>query len=291
MSGDRHEEPVSFQRYYTEAGPDYAAWSPNFNMHFGYYRRGMNPFRLEPMLEQMNREVLARLHLSPRQPAHVLDMGCGVGATLRSLARQLPAARLEGITLVPWQVEHGTTLNQACPDGARIRLSLGDYEHTGFAAESFDAAYALESSCYAHAVNKQALLTEAHRLLRPGGRLAIADGFLLRPAPTHGLQHAIYRKLCECWVIETLGEIDACVRELGTLGFREVQVEHLQYTVAPSVFHVPIATLRFLLGDVLFGETKMTPARWNNVLAPILLPFVSAPFGPMSYCLLTAMRA
>lgn len=285
------DEPVSFQRYYTEAGPDYAAWSPSFNMHFGYYRRGMNPFRLEPMLEQMNREVLARLSLDPRKPAHVLDMGCGVGATLRSISRQLPGAQLEGITLVPWQIEHGTQMNAECPEGARIRLSLADYEHTPFPDASFDAAYALESSCYAHSINKSALLTEAHRLLRPGGRFAIADGFLLRPAPTHGLQHAIYRKLCACWVIETLGEIDACQQELQRLGFHNLHVEHIQYTVAPSVFHVPLATLRFLLGDVLFGETKMTPARWNNVLAPILLPFVSAPFGPMSYCLLTATRA
>ncbi len=290
MSERQHDEPVSFQRYYTEAGPDYAAWSPNFNMHFGYFRRGLNPFHLEPMLEQMNREVLARLALPANAAAHILDMGCGVGATLRSLARQLPAAKLEGITLVPWQVEHGTTLNQACPDCDRVHLSLADYEHTPFPPASFDAAYALESSCYAHAIDKSALLTEAHRILRPGGRLAIADGFLLRPAPTHGLQHRIYRKLCECWVIETLGEIAACQRELARLGFTDIQVEHLQYRVAPSVFHVPIATLRFLLGDVLFGSTRMTPARWNNVLAPILLPFVSAPFGPMGYCLLTATR-
>jgi len=47
-------EPVSFQRYYAEAGPDYAARSPNFNMHVGYFRRGLNPLRLEPMLEQMS---------------------------------------------------------------------------------------------------------------------------------------------------------------------------------------------------------------------------------------------
>jgi len=56
-------EPVPFQRYYTEAGPDYAAWSPNFNMHFGYFRSGLNPFRLEPMLEEMNREIRLRLYL------------------------------------------------------------------------------------------------------------------------------------------------------------------------------------------------------------------------------------
>ena len=27
---------VSLEEYYREAGPDYAAWSREFNMHFGY---------------------------------------------------------------------------------------------------------------------------------------------------------------------------------------------------------------------------------------------------------------
>jgi ubiquinone/menaquinone biosynthesis C-methylase UbiE len=284
--------PVSFQRYYAEAGPDYAAWSPHFNMHFGYFRRGLNPFRLEPMLEQMNREILSRLHLDRDlpEPVRVLDMGCGVGATLRSFARRLPRAELTGITLVPWQIERGTELNLAAGAG-RIQMVLGDYERTPFAARSFTAAYALESSCYAHAADKSALLTEAHRLLRPGGRLAVADGFLLRAPARRGLQHAIYRRLCDCWVIETLGELAPFTAELARLGFIDVQVEHLQYRVAPSVFHVPWVTLRFLLGDVLFGPRKMTRARWNNVLAPVLLPFVSHPVGPMSYCLVTATKA
>jgi SAM-dependent methyltransferase len=285
-------EPVSFQRYYAEAGPDYAAWSPNFNMHFGYFRRGLNPLRLEPMLEQMNREILLRLHLERDlpEPVRVLDMGCGVGATLRSFARRLAHAELTGITLVPWQIERGTELNLAAEETARVQMVLGDYEHTPFPAGSFAAAYALESSCYAHAANKSALLTEAHRLLRPGGRLAVADGFLLRPPARGGLQHAIYRRLCNCWVIETLGELGPFTAELERLGFRDIRVEHLQYRVAPSVFHVPWVTLRFLLGDVLFGPRKMTRARWNNVLAPVLLPFVSHPIGPMSYCLVTATK-
>ena len=159
------------------------------------------------------------------------------------------------------------------------------------APEAIAAAYALESSCYAHAGNKSALLTEAHRLLRPGGRLAVADGFLLRAPARRGLQRSIYRRLCECWVIDTLGELEPFTAELARLGFRDIEVEHLQYRVAPSVFHVPWVTLRFLLGDVLFGPRKMTRARWNNVLAPVLLPFVSHPIGPMSYCLITATKA
>ncbi len=65
-----------------------------------------------------------------REPVRILDMGCGLGATLRSFARRLPQADLHGITLVPWQLEQGRQLNQSCPEARRITLALGDYEHT-----------------------------------------------------------------------------------------------------------------------------------------------------------------
>jgi ubiquinone/menaquinone biosynthesis C-methylase UbiE len=280
------EKTVSFQRYYEEAGPDYAAWSPHFNMHFGYFRRGMNPFNREPMLEQMNREILRRLRLDPGTPSRVLDMGCGLGATLRSFARQLPQAELHGITLVPWQLEQGLRLHR----DRGIDLTLGDYEHTAYPANSFDAVYAVESSCYATGANKSAFLREAHRLLRPGGRIVIADGFL-GTGKLRGPQRSILRRLCECWAIDTLGEIEPVTRELVRLGFTEITVEHAQARVTPSVLHVPWVTLRFLFATLLFSKRRMTRARWNNVLAPILLPFVGYPIGPMAYYIVSATRA
>jgi SAM-dependent methyltransferase len=287
----------SFQRYYEEAGPDYAAWSPDFNMHFGFFRWGMNPFNREAMLEQMNLEILDRLHI-PNEPSvlsssqvatQILDMGCGLGATLRSLARHLPSAHLHGITLVPWQLEQGRHLNECCAQGERITLALGDYEHTSFPSACFDAVYALESSCYAHGGSKSAFLQEAHRLLRPGGRIVVADGFL-GPGTLRGPQQSIYRKLCDCWVIDNLGEVDLVVREMERIGFRDIVAEPMQTRVTPSVFHVPWVTLKFLLTDVLFGDRTMTRARWNNILAPILLPFVGFPIGPMAYYVLSATR-
>jgi SAM-dependent methyltransferase len=285
-----------FQRYYEEAGPDYAAWSAKFNMHFGYFRWGMNPFRREAMLEEMNRQILDRLGLkdTPRVPGHVptriLDMGCGLGATLRSFACRMPEAELTGITLVPWQLEQGRLLNEGCPEAGGIRLMLGDYERTAMPAECFDAVYAIESSCYAHGVNKAAFLQEAHRLLRPGGRLVVADGFL-GPGRLRGPQRCICRKLCDCWVIDTLGEVDAFRREMERVGFGDIVVERAQGRVAPSVLHVPWVTLKFLLTAVVFGGRRMTRARWNNVLAPILLPFVGFPVGPMAYYIVRATRA
>ena len=281
---------IGLEQYYSEAGPDYAAWSPEFNMHFGYYRAGANPLRRESMLEQMNVEVLARLCLADNPEPMLLDLGCGLGATLRSIARRLPHARLLGLTRVPWQVEHAHALNVAAGCEERVRVIQGDYEDTILPSGGFDGAYALESSCHGHGADKSALLSEAHRLLRPGGRLVVADGFLSDGRFSSAVQQRIYRRLCECWVIEELGQLHLFTARLEKLGFTDITVERLQLRVALSVAHIPWVTLKFLLTDVVFGHRQMTRARWNNVLAPVLLPLVSAPLGPMIYCMIAATK-
>jgi SAM-dependent methyltransferase len=284
------QERIGLEQYYREAGPDYAAWSREFNMHFGYYRAGANPLRREGMLEQMNAEVLVRLQVDGLTEPKLLDLGCGLGATLRSFATRMPRARLLGLTRVPWQVEQASKLNAAAGCGERVRVIEGDYEDTILPRAGYDGVYALESSCHAHGADKGALLAEAHRLLKPGGRLVVADGFLGRRRFAGTLQRRVYRKLCECWVIEELAELNAFVAKLEQVGFCEIRVERLQWRVAPSVLHIPWVTLKFLVRDVLLGKGRMTRARWNNVLAPVLLPLVSAPLGPMTYCMISARK-
>ena len=287
-----HPTPrIGLEQYYSEAGPDYAAWSREFNMHFGYYRAGSNPLHREAMLEQMNAEVLARLQLGVNQEPRLLDLGCGLGATLRSIARCLPRALLLGLTRVPWQVERARALNETAGCSERVRVMEGDYEDTTLQSASYDGVYALESSCHAHGVDKGALLAEAHRLLRPGGRLVVADGFLAGGRFANALQQRVYRKLCECWVIEELAQLHPFTVRLEQLGFTDITVENLQMHVAPSVAHIPWVTLRFLLTALMFGKRRMTRARWNNVLAPVLLPLASAPIGPITYCMITAKKS
>src|SRR6187455_797634 len=87
MTGIRSTASVErIIEFYEEAGVDYEHWSRGLNMHLGFYRRGMNPFDREAMLEQMNIEVAARLGVDAGSAAVLVDLGCGMGSIARSVA-------------------------------------------------------------------------------------------------------------------------------------------------------------------------------------------------------------
>jgi hypothetical protein len=98
-------------------------------------------------------------------------------------------------------------------------------------------------------------LTEAFRLLAPKGRMVIADAFLKKPveqlSATAGFA---YRKLCEGWKLDGLGDIVSTRKNLEDAGFKNILIEDISFRVAPSVMHVPFATLGFMLRKALKGE-------------------------------------
>lgn len=276
-------------QYYSEAGQDYSAWSPAFNMHFGYWKRWMNPFRLEPMLESMNAEILKRV-LPHNEPAHLLDAGCGLGATARHVARNSKAS-VRGITIVPWQVENASLLTARAELSERVRFELRDYRNTGLKDASFDGVYALESSCYAGGADKSDFIQESYRLLRPGGRLVVADGFLSR---TDSPGNALYRRCLDgmhrCWAIDTFAHRDAFHKALSGAGFTDIVLEKASFRIAPSVLFIPLVTARFFLKEVLWKRRRLTHWQLDNALAPLLGLAAGLHMHRFSYCIFTARR-
>ncbi|MCE9596848.1 MAG: methyltransferase domain-containing protein [Spirochaetia bacterium] len=254
-------------QYYEEAGPDYSAWSPGFNMHFGFFRFGMNPFRLEAMLRRMNQEVLMRLDVPAKET--VIDMGCGLGATVRNIAEVRSDLTLTGITLVPWQITRATDLTPGAMR-KRVRFLRKDYTDSGFPARSFGAAYALESSCYADGFSKADVLSEAFRILKPGARFVVADGFIKHLKAKNFIFERSLRKISDCWEVTQFGEIGSFKDAAESAGFSIVSVEEISYRIAPSVAFVPWVTLRFFFKELLIKRSKLTRKRWDNAIAPFL---------------------
>ncbi len=284
-------DPASIVRYYSESGPDYGAWSRRFNMHFGYWRRGLAPWRLEPMLDEMTIQVLARLGIDLDAPgARLLDLGCGLGAPARLALRRHPRLRVDGVTLVPWQAREALRLAGAEGVGGRLRVLVGDYTRAPIPAGSYDAAYAIESACHDRGYDKRGFVRQAARLLRPGGRLVLADGFLKSTRPMSGPFGWCYGRVCANWALETFAGLEpftACLREHG---FDEVEVEDVSLRLTPSVLHIPRVTARFLWDELRTERLRMSRVRWGHVLACVLSPIVGMARWRFGYYLVTARK-
>jgi MPBQ/MSBQ methyltransferase len=278
-------------QYYESAGPDFEEWSPAFNMHYGFYRRGLNPLRREPMLAEMNRQVLDRLALSPERPDLIVDLGCGVGATVRYAAVMFPLKRILGVTVVPWQVAKGNAWIRHLGLHPRTRLELRDYIQTGLATASVDGAVAIESVCHAEGEAKEPFIREAARILKPDARLVVADGFLKNPArPLGRISSRLHDTMCRSFVLTELGTIERFADALMRYGFNDISIDDISWRVAPSALHAPVAVLWFAVRKALRRE-PLGQQSVNNLKGSFLSAVLGADRRKVGYYLVTARKA
>ncbi len=157
-----------------------------------------------------------------RRTPHVVDLGCGVGASLCYLAERLPI-RGTGITLSPVQARLARERIAATGLADRVLCLEGDYGDLPAGVAQADAAYAIES--FAHAPAPARFFAEAARLLRPGGLLAVCDDFA-RPSAAPAAQRAIAR-FRRGWRINTLLDRTALRSLAQAAGFRHLSTTEL----------------------------------------------------------------
>lgn len=121
-------------------------------------------------------------HLGLHGDEQVLDLGCGRGAVLLMAASLLPTGKAIGVDLWKASDQSGNavsiTQQNAEREGVadRIELHTADMQKLPFANGSFDV---ILSSLAIHNIQEPAgriqAINEAVRVLKPGGKLVIAD--------------------------------------------------------------------------------------------------------------------
>lgn len=105
-------------------------------------------------------------YLELRDGERVLDAGCGMGFHLLAMGNLREDLELVGLDSDPGRLRWAEGV------GVPARLVQGDVEHLPFDVESFDKV--LMSEVLEHLRDDGQALREAHRVLRPGGVLAVS---------------------------------------------------------------------------------------------------------------------
>lgn len=189
----------------------------NESLHFAPLRPGES---VEDSIVRHQRLMIGKLRL--QQGMNVIDVGCGVGGPMRRVASE-SGARVMCLNYNEQQLEKAKRLNREAGLD-----HMADYAHCNFMdmsrfeADSFDAGYAIESTC--HAPDKQGAFAQIYRVLKPGAlfwgqEMCLTDSF----DPGSSRHQAIKRELMLGIALNGIATFAEVNRALEAVGFEVIE--------------------------------------------------------------------
>jgi ubiquinone/menaquinone biosynthesis C-methylase UbiE len=170
-------------------------------------------------------------HINELTAKDVLEIASGKGFNSIFLAQRHNEVEFSGVDLTP---AHVKLAQRKSLKFNNLEFSLGDFQDLKFAPQSFDIVFEVESIC--HATDMRAALLEAYRVLKPGGRFIVIDGFRKPGFENLDSKMKTAAKLVE--VSMAVGHpwmIDSWLDLADEVGFTVRKVEDLSYAIMPNL--------------------------------------------------------
>ncbi|MBL8305342.1 MAG: class I SAM-dependent methyltransferase [Rubrivivax sp.] len=228
------------------------------------------------------REHLRRIEArwTPAAPRDVLEIGFGQGFNLGYLVPRHPGVQFHGIDLTP---DHAELARARLAGQPNVALALGDMHALPLKDASIDEVFAIEAFCYAQDLPRA--LGEVARVLRPGGRFTLFDGYQPKPTAQLDADGAMAVELVARGTALERWQVPAeLIAEAGHHGLALEKVDVLDREVLPNLKRLDtlvgaIIRLPWLARRAL---ARRAPARSRNVLSGYLL-YPTVAMGLLGY--------
>jgi cyclopropane fatty-acyl-phospholipid synthase-like methyltransferase len=227
--------------YYNQTLNHYQTWwklDRVLAVHYGIWDSTTKNFR--ESLINTNRILVGASELKPH--SRVLDAGCGVGGSAFYLAKE-KEARVTGVTLSEKQLAFANRKRGELGMANLVDFKLEDYTRTSLEGNSFDLVWAIES--VTSAPDKRKFAHEAFLLLKPGGRLVIADYFL--PKDTKVDKYNWLKKWQHSWSLSGFLTVDDYAAEFRDEGLQLTRKGNVTANIYPTAW---IMYRSYLLGAI-----------------------------------------
>lgn len=247
---------VDLQHYYNNFVAGYRRFWSSDHIHYGLWDKKTKS-KKQALL---NSSILIEQELDLKPDDRVLDAGCGFGGTSLYLSNRRNI-NVIGISNSHAHVKLANKMACKLENGLIPRFYNRDFTQTGFSEESFTKIFAIES--VSHAEDKKLFIQEAYRLLKPGGKLVVLDGFKHQMKTTSSQKRA-YSQFLEGWFLPNLATQEEFENYMLKTGFYKVKFKDKTSEIFRSSFLIskvsqlmfPFIYIKFRLGLNPFWKCK-----------------------------------
>lgn len=257
---DYHKRIVEYYNATEHAYKDSWDLDNSLAIHYGYWDDKVRSFPAS--LVRMNEVMAEQAGILPGEK--VLDAGCGVGGSSIFLA-SVRGAEVTGITLSAKQVQKANANAKGKGVDGAVNFQVMDYCNTSFPNDSFDIIWGCESICYAS--NKEEFIKEAWRLLKPGGRLIVADGFVTQ---FQNNEDPVIRQWLDGWQVNYLETSQRFASLMEQAGFKNINYRNISKFTANScrrLYRFYFLASLYLAWKKLTFSYKTTSVQKGNIKA------------------------